>query len=1018
MSLSLKSALTLCRRAFISFILLAIITAASAWFLTPDIQRFRPHIESLMKQELRLSELSLGKLSWYWAGHIGFKAEKSSFKTQNNSLSIHDTTLTVIISILGLLRGELWPERVYLNHGNLQLNVPQQVISSQTSLPPLRLIVDDMDVAWHYADYQGNLSHVSLDLNVPKQQGSLRMPGFHLDTSLNPQGLPIAAQWHFENVTWLPAEWQKFVHGNVMGEAQLQQLEQGEWTLDIHSQGTDALIDFPTGPFQLPFDNIDISSNISFQKDASLKELKISKLSWQQGLNQAAGTAGWISQKFSLNANSKHLNMPLLWSWLRPIDDTIAWQNWLANMHAGTASEIQVELSLPWISPLQALPAQESWDAMQYRVRANIDDADIDLGFNQQSILHTQASVDLNEHGLRADVAHTELPQSIGSGQATIILPWDTRILDIQGHGTVDIAALHTLLASDDATTLHWESAQALATFSMQWNPQEDRPQNAHLSLIPDQKPWLLKPQSLNLKVTTGELIWDINNGIEGKNLLIQGDLFKGDVSFHAKRKVNTGWQLDTLLGNASADFTQLIQHFNIPLEKPTGHLETHVSFNQHWLGSFDLSQAGWKNLLGSQKSIGQTMHINYQGDLVANQQLILNKLFSDSALLQLDGRGVVSNQGLKLNFKTLKSSAFDGALAVSAPFGSDPWEMNINAFYLNRSALPETLPNTAALMAKPWSLNANIATFEWDDAKIHDAIIKLASKRNSAGIFKARTIHSGTLNLHDISALFALPGDGIIDLRQLTASMDEQKLTLSASLNPEIGGGMHWRGFAHVSGNFGKMMHDAELTAVFANGDMQALFLGEGILLRDQAWWDGLRGRLRLRVNNGTFLKGGTLTKTLAAISLSDLPALFFGERKDLTQDGLYYKRLQIEATLHNQMFNIQKLGLRASAMDMAGNGTLNLDDNYIDLKMTVQPFQNIDAILAKIPLLRDMIGGRAHSIIRKIYHMHGPVSNAAVDSISAEEAGLAKPGFIENLLTLPDRWFGKNRILIPVEP
>ena len=1017
MSLSLKSVLTLCRRVFISLILLAIIAAASAWFLLPDIQRLRPHIESLLKQELQLSELSLGKLSWYWAGHIGFKAEKSSFKTPNDILAIHDTAITVSISILGILRGELWPERVYLHHGKLQLHVPQQAISSTSILPPLRLIVDDMDVDWRYADYQGNLNHVSFDLNVPKQRGSLHMPGFHLDTSLNAQGLPIGAQWHFENVTWLPAEWQKFVHGNVTGEAKLQQIKQGEWALDVHSQGAGALIDFPTGPFQLPFDSMDISSNITFQKDARLKELEITELSWQQGLNQATGTARWKAQKFSLNANSKHLNMPLLWSWLRPIDNTAAWQNWLANMHTGTASEIQVELNLPWLSPLQALPVQKSWDAMRYRIRANIDDADIDLGFKQQILLHTQASVNLDEHGLHADIAHTTLPKNIGIAQATVSMPWDTLILDIQGHGNVDVGRLHTHVAKGDATTLHWGNAPALAKFSMQWSPQEDLPKYARLSLSPNKEPWLINPQSLHLKLTEGEVIWDINHGLEGKKLFIQGDLFKGDLSFHAKPKVNSGWQLDALQGSASADFAHLVQHFNIPLAKPTGHIETHVSFNQHWHGNLDLGQAGWKNLLGSQKPIGQAMDINYQGDVVANQ-LVLSKLFSDNPLLQLNGRAVVSNQGLKLNFKKLKSPAFDGALSVSAPFGSDPWEMNVDASYLNRSALPDTLPNAATLMAKPWSLNASIKTFEWDDAKIHDAIIKLASKRNSAGIFKAKTIHSGTLHLHDISALFALPGEGAIDLRQLSASMDEQKLTLSASLKPEIGGGMHWRGFAHVNGNFGKMMHDAELTAVFANGDMQALFLGEGILLRDQAWWDGLRGRLRLRVDNGTFLKGGTLTKTLAAISLSDLPALFFGERKDLTQGGLYYKRLQIEATLHDQMFNIQKLGLRASAMDMAGDGTLNLNDNYIDLKMTVRPFQNIDAILAKIPLLRDMIGGQAHSIIRKIYHMHGPISNAVVDSISAEEAGLAEPGFIENLLTLPDRWFGKNRILIPVTP
>jgi len=140
------------------------------------------------------------------------------------------------------------------------------------------------------------------------------------------------------------------------------------------------------------------------------------------------------------------------------------------------------------------------------------------------------------------------------------------------------------------------------------------------------------------------------------------------------------------------------------------------------------------------------------------------------------------------------------------------------------------------------------------------------------------------------------------------------------------------------------------------------------------------------------------------------DLPDLFLGNRKDLNQDGLYYKRLQIEASLQNQMFNIQKLGLRSSAMDMAGKGSLNLEKNNIDLKMVVRPFQNLDALLGKIPLLRDLLGGAAHSFIRKVYHMHGPISNATVEQISPESAGLSNPGLVETLLSLPDLWFGKK--------
>lgn len=997
-------------------LLLIVLGGAAAWWFMPDINRMRPQIESLLKQELQLSELNLQGLSWYWAGYIGFKVAHCSFKSKDDMVIIDDTSLTIQISLIKLLYGELAPNRIALHGGLLQINASNYNSENNLDIAPTHIIMDDMDVQWRYASYQGKLKSAALDINLPTGSALLRMPGVRLTAILDPQSHLLSADWTFDNIHWLPAEWQKFILGEVSGEAHLQQQNKLQWQLDMRTQGSTAVVDLPTGPFQLPFDQLLSTWLITFDKHYALQQWDIPSLKWLQGKNQGIGNAHWQDGVFSLQASSDHLDMPLLWSWLRPLDDSKNWLDWLNKMDSGVASDIQVSLNLPWGQPLQGLPENQDWDKMRYHISAQVNDADIHLGFTDNRLTHSTAKIDIDEHGLQADISHVALPHDTGTASGTLTIPWQSLNMSIQAHGQTNIEKLQQWLKPSSAEHIRWINAPATTNMQLQWNPLKEKPSLARVSLEPSAT-WHFETNNTPLQIKAGKITWDLQQGLSAEALNVQGRLFHGKLSFQAIEAAHQSWQLASLTSQIQGNFSDIIAYYHIPIEQPAGLFQAEITFDNNWHGTLNFEQASWKNFLGSHKIVGLPMPVTFQGTW-ENGKLKLNKLFCKQAPIQLNGSGQINKHGLKLDLTSLKAPAFEGALKVSAPFTKEPWEMIIDAQYLNRKALPDQLPQTKALADKPWSLQANIDSFVWDDASMKGVSIKLASKRNSTGFFKARKIHSGTLILHDISALFSLPGGSAVDLRQLSASMGEQHLMLSASLTPEVAGGMHWQGFAQLKGDFGKTMQQAELTELFAGGDMQALFLGEGILLRNQAWWKGLRGRLRLRVDNGTILKGGTLTKTLAAVSLVDLPDFFFGARKDLSQEGLYYKRLQIEASLKEQMFNIHKLGLRSSAMDIAGEGNLNLEKNNIDLKMIVRPFQNLDALLGKIPLLRDILGGAAHSLIRKIYHMHGSVSNASVDQLSPREAGLSAPGLVESLLSIPDLWFGKEPVFQEIKP
>ncbi len=113
----------------------------------------------------------------------------------------------------------------------------------------------------------------------------------------------------------------------------------------------------------------------------------------------------------------------------------------------------------------------------------------------------------------------------------------------------------------------------------------------------------------------------------------------------------------------------------------------------------------------------------------------------------------------------------------------------------------------------------------------------------------------------------------------------------------------------------------------------------------------------------------------------------------------------------MQNQQIRIRNVVLRSTAFDLVAHGKVDVEQATIDLYLIANPFQNLDAMLAKIPLLRDILGGMSHSLMRKVYRLSGPFADAKVVEVTPKEAGLAAPGLIEALFTLPDRWFGGGK-------
>ncbi len=1003
-----------CRRILILLALAASMAGGWAYLQAPSLNELRPELEALLKQELKLKNLQLGELSWYWVGSTWVYAEDVSFATEDEQVQVKDGRLDVQLSSWDILLGRITPLSINLRGGQLAVDIPETGTPGLLAMPLLRLDLENVKLAWRYGEESGAINNLNLHLDAARQQLSVRLPEANLMLDWDENLLPRNLTGRFQNTDWLPAAVRQYFQGRVGGEIHLEAIDTGQWRIraELKSAARAALTD-GKGNTLFRFDSIETKLTLRAAVGTAIpQEINFERLAWRDGDSKATVSGHWRDGKLRLDLDSGDLAMGTMWPWLTEFDDDAAWRTWVSSMHEGHAELKSGRIEMNW--PLLG-PETSHWEAAQYQLRANVSGADITLINGEPGLTNVGGSIKLNEKGLQAKVERARLPKNAGQAHGRLrVDDWSRIVLDIDGQGNVDIGRLKSWLDMKSLADMQWFDAPATGTFTLKWLPEEFEPSSGHVRLEPV-KPWQASLYGHRIQMAGGRIEWDAARGLKTTGMRFESDLVAGEFNLEAEGKSPGALRITQLEASASGDFARLADFYEIPIDTPAGKLHARLSLDKGWRCTLDMKNAAWGHLLGTSKRKGEAYSIHLSGRN-SPKAVQITDIQSKGDVLPLSGSGKANKEYLLLDLKHVKTHAFDGSLRIRVPFGPSPLELDIEADFMNRQALPKKL-KPADMQKKPWAVRAKLDQLSWDGAQLYQVDIQLASSKQSVGLMRAARLDTAKLNLTDVVASFRLPKDGVVELREMSARLAEQRLLLTGILTSDPQGGLRWQGFANIQGNFGYMLKRLDASHKFRGGDVYALISGQGLLLPDQPWWHQLDGRLRLRVNDGRFLEGGAMTKLLAAASLADLPRLFIGQRKDLIGEGMHYHRLQLEATLQGKHAKVRQLAMRASALDMAGQGSLDLSDGYIDLTMVLRPLQNLDAALSAIPLLRDILGGDAHSLLRQVYHVHGPISAVKVEEVEPEEAGLAAPGPVEMLFTLPSRWFGSPKEPEPVE-
>ena len=147
-------------------------------------------------------------------------------------------------------------------------------------------------------------------------------------------------------------------------------------------------------------------------------------------------------------------------------------------------------------------------------------------------------------------------------------------------------------------------------------------------------------------------------------------------------------------------------------------------------------------------------------------------------------------------------------------------------------------------------------------------------------------------------------------------------------------------------------------------------------------------------------------MAKILSLLNVSDL---LRGNFSDFRTKGLPYRSISIKAGIRSGKLDLQELVIDSSAMNIVGQGVMDLKDSTVSMTVLVAPFTSIDKIVSKIPVVNYILQGTLVSIPVTV---SGRISDPEVKLMPASAVGDGVLGILKRTVKAP------VKIIEPVLP
>ena len=197
------------------------------------------------------------------------------------------------------------------------------------------------------------------------------------------------------------------------------------------------------------------------------------------------------------------------------------------------------------------------------------------------------------------------------------------------------------------------------------------------------------------------------------------------------------------------------------------------------------------------------------------------------------------------------------------------------------------------------------------------------------------------------------------------------------------------------------------QLLAGLHNGKSEvagSLSLGGTLGSRGQGaegFWPNLNGTLKLVMLDGEF---GRQTLAVRVLSLINLGKILNPKTLGISSRGMPYQRLTGDIVIEGGVAKTANLLLESRAFNASAQGQVDLVSRMIDMDVAVKPFQTLDRVVAKVPVVGWLLSGKDGAVIAAFYRVSGPLSDPTVTSLPVKNIGRNVFGIFRRLLQLPE--------------
>ncbi len=157
------------------------------------------------------------------------------------------------------------------------------------------------------------------------------------------------------------------------------------------------------------------------------------------------------------------------------------------------------------------------------------------------------------------------------------------------------------------------------------------------------------------------------------------------------------------------------------------------------------------------------------------------------------------------------------------------------------------------------------------------------------------------------------------------------------------------------------------------------------------------LEGELELTSNGGRVSKYGGLARFFSALNFGEI---FRGNTIDYEDEGFPYDFIMANADIKDGKLIIREAAMDGPSLKVVCEGSIDLVDDQLDLKVLVIPVMAVDSVIEKIPLISAVLGKDVVSIPIKVT---GDISDPKISQLSPQTIGAGLLGIIKQTLNIP---------------